>query len=514
MFKHWGWGVAGTLTCLALVYFLTLHQIRGMAVWAFSPYLGWCDVKFGSPIWRLNGDIGVRDVRIVPDDPSWGDPIRIDEVVLHTPGWSWTYKLLFADTDSSKPFSGRGLKGKALAGGGNRALDQMSGREDSRRSRSPFPPADFLAIELKGLDLGMSGLLPASIDDTGWHSAAPFEAEGCVGDVYWSDDELQAMGLPRTKVNFRWEYRKLDSSTVAERTTLHAPGRSREEIYARVRSPDPEQHLFADESETQIQQQVFEVRDEGFVAARNRFCAERDGIEVNEFVDRHVQSVMRLLLASGWVPPPELERIYRAYAAEGSELVFSSEPDPSTRPEHYHHFAPADVWKLVNARLKSSAGEDLVRLSAAPVRKVPEDFTGSTWDLVALERDKGLLLAAMPFDENPEARLQSESFSVRTARRERADEEELAPTVEFAAYRAEPQRTRAEVKPVVLDMRALDRQIGDRVKVVGKDGRQHIGQLVEVDARNLTLRIRMGGGYAQYAVNRAQVSRVEMAPRG
>lgn len=94
------------------------------------------------------------------------------------------------------------------------------------------------------------------------------------------------------------------------------------------------------------------IRDDGFNQRRNRYCAEKSGKLVNEYLADHVQLVVERLRASGIYLGPGLIAAYQGYLVEGSELNIAANPPVPINLIDLSRYAPADAIKLLGPALK------------------------------------------------------------------------------------------------------------------------------------------------------------------
>ena len=151
-------------------------------------------------------------------------------------------------------------------------------------------------------------------------SLSPFEAEGCLQDAAWIDSEFADMGLPDQPLGMTLRLWREDGKAMIE-STLAKPGVG-ELRYLSVAELKDKAALLSSyyTHEDEPISDEWHLRDEGFVAARNRHCARKDGIDEAEFVERHVYTVKRDLEAVGVAPTAELEAAYRDFSTRGGTL--------------------------------------------------------------------------------------------------------------------------------------------------------------------------------------------------
>jgi hypothetical protein len=177
-----------------------------------------------------------------------------------------------------------------------------------------------IELEFKGGSGSLSWPLSNELYFFGNASAAPFEAEGCLEDSLWASEELAGMGLQAEPTEFRMAWHREDDSLIKEQS-IHTPGVGRVG-YREKQVMHDEFPLFSliETDANELVNSEWHVQDEGFVAARNRFCAQKDGIDSTQFVDRHLATVQRLLAALGLKADESTQSAYRKYVEQGGSL--------------------------------------------------------------------------------------------------------------------------------------------------------------------------------------------------
>ena len=217
-------------------------------------------------------------------------------------------------------------------------------------------------------------------------SAAPFETEGCLTDSAWVENELSDMGLSPGGTDLVMEYHAAAAGLVKQQV-LHTAGVGQVEFRREmIRHDDFSLFSLVESGRSEVANDEWHIRDEGFVAARNNHCAAKDKVTLEAFVQRHVDSAKRMLEAVGLAPLPEFEQAYRGYAAKGGRFDIALRYDPPIGAPLYG----ADDMGSWVPRIRGSVafeGKSLaLGLTSTPVRPLPDsDESGSTYALVLRE---------------------------------------------------------------------------------------------------------------------------------
>lgn len=247
----------------------------------------------------LTGTVSAKDVVFPALEGSGLEPFRFEEVTVEVPTWQYLRSAF------------------------------------SRRRGSMLSSINEVRITLKGGSGEYGQPFTGMLGAFGAASAAPFEADGCAEDSLWSSAELRSMGLQPGPTELVVHYKR-DKETLILEEDLHTPGAGSVSYRGRMQMND-KYSLFSllDGGKNAVTADSWSLSDEGFVAARNRFCAAKDKITPAQFVDRHVAAVQRLLASAGLRANADMAAAYRDYATNGGKLDISVEYQPALTPERY-----------------------------------------------------------------------------------------------------------------------------------------------------------------------------------
>ena len=233
-------------------------------------------------------------------------------------------------------------------------------------------------------------------------SAAPFEAEGCGQDTVWLESELGEMGLYTRGTQLVMAYHLEDGRLVKEQT-LYTAGAGRVDFRREMIKHD-NYSLFSliESGRSEVAKDEWRVQDEGFVAARNRYCESKDKVDNNEFVQRHVASVKRLLETAGLAPQAELEAAYRGYANLGGNFDLAIQYDPPIGAPLYSASDMGSNWlPQLQGKFTVNGKSHPLTLAAVTPRPLPaSEEILTTYELI--QRENGTA-ADNPKKEAPAA---------------------------------------------------------------------------------------------------------------
>lgn len=329
--------------------FLVLQQVNFLVGRAMLVAFGNdTDSTYRSAWFELDGDVSAQDVVLHLDDAD-DTTIRFASLHVETPGWFWFLRNTF----------------------------------DRRRKVAEL---DRLHLTLDGLD-SQAGIDPTlgDLGPIGALSASPFEAEGCAADGFWTRTELGDMGLLAGPTRLDFDYAVVGNELVTK-IALTTPGVSRTQFERHESLAKPVNALVLDTVPTMTRSERWEVSDQGFVKARNAYCAKKDHIDEATFVARHVDAVQRLLLTRGLTADAATLAAYRDFAGNGGQLAFGGEYiRPLHSTELYGARDDGSAMARMNAVLEHGSQRVAVQWSRFAPRPLRAD-ADSTWAAMQAER--------------------------------------------------------------------------------------------------------------------------------
>jgi hypothetical protein len=339
--------VLGAVFVIALLGFWTMRHanfVLGRAMLLAFPQ---DDTTYKAAWPSLTGTVTARDVMFPAPDGSGLAPFHFDEVRVEVPMWEYL----------------------------------RSGF--SRKRGSMLNAITEVRITLRG-GSGEYGLpFTAMLGVFGASSASPFEAEGCSRDTLWAGAELGGMGL-NTGPTELVVYYKRDKDSLTLEETLHTPGAARVSYHGRMQMND-RYSLFSllDGGKNAVVSDSWSVTDEGFVAARNRYCAGQDKITPEQFVERHLAAVQRQLATLGLRAGPDMAAAYRSYASKGGTLELSLDYQPPLTAELYEDENLGNWLPRLQGKFSLDGKPLAFGLESRPVKELPEPPEGE-FDMTTL----------------------------------------------------------------------------------------------------------------------------------
>jgi hypothetical protein len=292
-----------------------------------------------------DGRIVVEDLVFRPaGEPH---PVRVERVLMETPGWRWFLR---------------------------NALDPEL--RDARLDR--------LRLSLNGVSVDDDGALP--LEDLGVFgvaSASPWDADGCPPDVRWTSQTLAEAGLTPGRPSLQFDYRK-DAGDLLVTVVLEHSGVSRLQWVRVGTLPGDAGNLLRLAAEPGlIRSEHWEVQDQGFVAARNRYCARKSEVDERRFVARHVESVARRLAMLGLEADDDTRTRYRRFALAGGKLSLSvalPRPMPASALRQLHL---SEAWSDTVATLDRNGDSGTLLWRRTATLPLPEVASATSTDMAS-----------------------------------------------------------------------------------------------------------------------------------
>jgi hypothetical protein len=225
-----------------------------------------------------------------------------------------------------------------------------------------------LDIHLEGAALSESRI--DGLAQEGWFGPAslvPFESVGCDPVAVFSARDYARMGVATRarEDDVRYSY---DPATKALHLDLVSTAPPFATINARVDLSAFEPRAWLGDAHAakaaRVEQLSLTYQDGGYLAQRNRFCAQLTGTDAAGYAAKHLAAVKAFLAARGIVPGEEVAALYGKLVAEGGSAELSSLPEAAFVPADFASYASDDLLRQLNVTLRrNTAPPILMRLA-------------------------------------------------------------------------------------------------------------------------------------------------------
>jgi len=275
-----------SIAVLKLLLWYEIQQGAARLVARLAPY---AQIQYGGVGSGLDGRVDFSTVTVTVGKGASREVWRAAQVELATPGALWLVRRLLSGDESLPERLGITLKGLQA-------------------------PA---AITAPGGEL--SWLSPISL--------VPFETLGCGVVSRFSIADYQRMGLnpgvQQQRVDYRYDAANAALAFSAELASLPF---STIAIRGELQKFDPNAVAAGNWQKLHVSELSLGYADGGYLAKRNRFCAQQAGMSPAQFVDQHLKAVAAFLAERGVQPGAATESIYRSLVAEGGRVNVLSLP--------------------------------------------------------------------------------------------------------------------------------------------------------------------------------------------
>ncbi|TDR47530.1 hypothetical protein DFR29_102190 [Tahibacter aquaticus] len=190
--------------------------------------------------------------------------------------------------------------------------------------------------------------------EPGWFGAqslVPFETFACGASEQMSPGDYQSMhlraALPRLDLDYTHDRA---AETLQLRLQVHNVPFASFSANAELQHFSP--RLLGDKSAREalrIASAELDYTDEGnYLDRRNKFCAKQTGLDVDGFVQRHLDLVQERLKEQHMVPAEGVVELYRQLLLHGGAFKLLSLPRSDIAPAQYDTYDPEEVMRWLN----------------------------------------------------------------------------------------------------------------------------------------------------------------------
>jgi hypothetical protein len=478
--------VLGGVGTLALLVFYLGYASNFYVARSLMLLYGDLETTFKGARPTLSGGFTAHSVKLL-DTENGAEVLRFERIEIDTPSLWWTLRSLFSRKASL-----------------HRAVEHW--RIELTGAESP-----------EGFPLALTEMMLV-----GAASAAPFEAQGCAEDMLWSRAELVQMGLTPGPTSYRFEFAEQgDRATLTE--VIDTPGSARS-TFVRSVATMRETNVLRDlgfKPGASIVADRYEFEDFGFVRARNRWCARKDKISPQVFVERHLAALARDLAAEGLRVADAAREAYRPFAERGGRLVLEGEYRERYPIDRYAEDSAKASATLWAAQIELDGKRTWVGFDTMPARPYAEsDWEKTTVEVLAREGALPGVAPVLPAPATSAAAVDAlTAVAPMTGSDGRATVPSVvatspspavaAPTAPIAASSVAlapaPAASEEEWSPELEGRIAFEKladYVGRTLEIASVVRPLRIAIVERVERDRVHLRVNTGGGYATYAVER------------
>jgi hypothetical protein len=380
------------------------------------------DLRYLDVSTTFDGKVHIDGLSFYPGDLLNMDPLKADEAVILTPGMLY---LL-------------GFEG------------------------GPIP--DRMGISLLGMRMNLARMGGLG-NEGGGLSGNPFESVACGNVEAFRAPHLQEMNYAsdlRMDLHLRYQMTQDSLSIKIEQASLDLSGLSLEfDLVAPGIRDNP---LNKSPDEVKLSKLRLQLDSATFNKRRNTYCAEKEGVDEPEYINRNVGGMLAQLKQRGVEPSAEMVAHYRAFVSGSGSWTLETEPEPPIGMVDAAAFNTDQLLEWLNIR---------------------STVTGEPPAVVGFNRFR---LVAEVVEENtdPDAAILTESVDPRVALAQRSDPWLAVPLGD------------------------VTRAVDQRVRLDTNRGKMFTGYLVSADEARLMIETRVPGGDATIPIPFEQVTQLKI----
>ncbi|MCC8362242.1 hypothetical protein LK996_04035 [Lysobacter sp. A6] len=463
------WVVLAVVAGLGGVGYMAHQQAKALVARSLNVAFDNGDTDVGRVFFDWNGDAVASDVSLylsnpvvapasdaaATDNDLGANTLKFDRLVVRVPGGWGFYLRNLADSSLKKA------------------------------------EVDALHMSFEGFDT-RAGVEPTmgKLGAIGALSASPFEAEGCAKHAYFVRDELIEMGLGAGRTTLDYEWREKDSR-VSLRAVLNTPGVSRVQFDREETLAEPTSLLRLVDTPTATVSEHWDVADQGFVVARNKYCAKQDGIDEGTFIGRHLVSVQRQLETRGLVADPQTVAAYTDFAHKGGQIAFGGTyATPIHSSERAQAHANGSAMLRMQGTIERGSGKVAVQWRGTTPRPL-DAAGGATFAAMTKENGGAAPAVGSVTEPPPDVVVSTVQGGVQTPK---TDAPKYASSLPQAAPTIAPGAR--------LAWGDLAHVQGRMLQVFTMHNEPRTAMLMSVNGNEAHVRARMPGGHADYRVSK------------
>ena len=348
----------------------------------------------------------------------------------------------------------------------------------------------------------------------GPRSGAFAELEGCGNIAQINDSQLSDLGLSPGETSITYEI-AIEGSNVTSTETLTTPGLGTT-TFTRIGSGTrPGKQLFERyglPGDIIWKKHNWQFKDEGFIKARNEFCARETGVTIATFLANHIASIERNMAAIGVTVGPEVRAMYIDYAANGGTLALAGDFSKDLVEADYDDIPWGEQLRSMQGEMQR--GKQRLSFSFQAQRERP--FTEDEDLLTTFEvlKREGVSVDPLTIPE-PGAFAQAAANADATAATpdDNSADETMVVKVKVAPLVASEVISVPDEDPVfVTNFDQIANLVGRKIRIERRARPVMVATVLGRGKIGLRLRVAMASGFAEIEVARGEFVRAQVFP--
>ena len=256
----------------------------------------------------------------------------------------------------------------------------------------------------------------------------------------------------------------------------------------------------------------WQFKDEGFIKARNEFCARETGVTIATFLANHIASIERNMAAIGVTVGPEVRAMYIDYAANGGTLALAGDFSKDLVEADYDDIPWGEQLRSMQGEMQR--GKQRLSFSFQAQRERP--FTEDEDLLTTFEvlKREGVSVDPLTIPE-PGAFAQAAANADATAATpdDNSADETMVVKVKVAPLVASEVISVPDEDPVfVTNFDQIANLVGRKIRIERRARPVMVATVLGRGKIGLRLRVAMASGFAEIEVARGEFVRAQVFP--
>ncbi len=350
----------------------------------------------------------------------------------------------------------------------------------------------------------------------GPRSGAFAELEGCGYISQINDSQLKDLGLRPGETSMTYEI-IIEGSTVTTIETQSTPGLGSTTFTRVGDGTRPGKRLFERyglPGDIIWKKHSWQFKDEGFIKARNEFCARESGVTIATFLANHIASIERNMAAMGITVGPEVRAMYIDYAANGGKLVVAGDFNKDLVEANYDDIP----WGEQLLAMPSEMQRDKQRLSFSfqPQRERP--FTDDEDLLTTFEvlKREGVVVDPLTLPEAgayAQAAANTDASASATATDDNSASETMVVQVKVDPLLSSKVVAVPDEDPIfITNFDQVANLVGRKIRIERRARPVMVATVLGRGETGLRLRVSIASGFAEIEVARGEFVRAQVYP--
>ena len=348
----------------------------------------------------------------------------------------------------------------------------------------------------------------------GPRSGAFAELEGCGNIAQISDSQLKDLGLSPGETSITYEI-DIEGSNVTTTETQTTPGLGTTTFTRVGTGTRPGKRLFEHyglPGDIIWKKHSWQFKDEGFIKARNEFCARETGVTVATFLANHVASIERNMAAIGVTVGPQARAMYIDYAANGGTLALNGDFSKDLVEAEYDDIPWGEQLRFMQSEMQR--GKQRLSFSFQAQREQPfseDDGLLTTFEVLKRE---GAAIAALTIPE-PGAYAQSAAVSAEASAKpdDGSASETMVVQAKVAPLLSSTVVAVPDEDPVfVTNFDQIANLVGRKIRIERRARPVMVATVLGRGKLGMRLRVSIATGFAEIEVARGEFIRAQVFP--